>query len=133
MAARSSSADRLGSGEVLERAGNVQTRRFELSAPLLPEPRYPFLKKLFADGGYQGPQVHKALAQVLPQASVEIVKRSDTATGFEVAPIASARSIAANASLSAVAMLPPLARDHSGTASADVLSYLHARRSRERT
>ena len=86
MAARSSSADRLGSSEVLERAGNVQTRRFELSAPLLPEPRYPFLKKLFADGGYQGPQFRKALAQVLPQASVEIVKRSDTATGFVVLP-----------------------------------------------
>lgn len=65
MAARSSSADRLGSSEVLERAGNVQTRRFELSAPLLPEPRYPFLKKLFADGGYQGPQFRKAILDFL--------------------------------------------------------------------
>jgi transposase len=47
---------------------------------------YPFLAKLFADGGYQGPQFRKALARVLPRLSVEIVKRSDTAKGFEVLP-----------------------------------------------
>ena len=47
---------------------------------------FPFLRKLFADGGYQGPQFRKALAKVLPQLSVEIVKRSDKATGFEVLP-----------------------------------------------
>src|SRR5262249_12119204 len=28
---------------------------------------YPFLKKLFADGGYQGPDFQKALARILPQ------------------------------------------------------------------
>ena len=47
---------------------------------------YPFLAKLFADGGYQGPQFRKALAKVMPQLAVEIVKRSDTATGFQVLP-----------------------------------------------
>jgi transposase len=47
---------------------------------------YPFLKKLFADGGYQGPQFRAQLAQLLPQLSVEIVKRSDAAKGFEVLP-----------------------------------------------
>jgi transposase len=47
---------------------------------------YPFLRKLFADGGYQGPRFQKALAKVLPQIKVEIVKRSDTAKGFEVIP-----------------------------------------------
>ncbi len=47
---------------------------------------FPFLLKVFADGGYQGPQFRKALAQVLPQLSVEIVKRSDHAKGFEVLP-----------------------------------------------
>ena len=47
---------------------------------------YPFLAKLFADGGYQGPQFRKQLARVLPRLSVEIVKRSDTAKGFEVLP-----------------------------------------------
>ena len=47
---------------------------------------FPFLKKLFADGGYQGPQFRQALAEVLPQLKVEIVKRSDQATGFVVLP-----------------------------------------------
>ncbi len=47
---------------------------------------FPFLSKLFADGGYQGPQFRRALAKVLPQLSVEIVKRSDRAQGFEVLP-----------------------------------------------
>ena len=40
------------------------------------------MTKLFADGGYQGPQFRKALAKMIPQRSVEIVKRSDTATAF---------------------------------------------------
>ena len=47
---------------------------------------FPFLKKLFADGGYQGPQFQKALAKLLPQLKVEIVKRSDRANGFAVLP-----------------------------------------------
>lgn len=47
---------------------------------------FPFLSKLFADGGYQGPRFRSALAKVLPQLSVEIVKRSDHARGFAVLP-----------------------------------------------
>jgi transposase len=47
---------------------------------------FPFLRKLFADGGYQGPQFQKALAKVLPNLKTEIVKRSDTAKGFELLP-----------------------------------------------
>jgi len=47
---------------------------------------FPFLKKLFADGGYQGPQFEKALAKVFPHLNVEIVKRSDRARGFVVLP-----------------------------------------------
>ena len=47
---------------------------------------YPFLVKLFADGGYQGPQFQSAVADVMPQLSIEIVKRSDQARGFEVLP-----------------------------------------------
>jgi transposase len=45
---------------------------------------YPFLVKLFADAGYQGPQFATAVAKVLPHLSVEIVKRSDHASGFIV-------------------------------------------------
>ena len=48
---------------------------------------YPFLVKLFADGGYQGPQFATAVADALPDLSVEIVKRSDNANGFEVLPM----------------------------------------------
>jgi len=47
---------------------------------------YPFLKKLFADGGYQGPGFQKALADILPQLKTEIVNRSDQAKGFVVLP-----------------------------------------------
>ena len=47
---------------------------------------YPFLEKLFADGGYQGPQFRQALAKILPRLSVEIIKRSDTAKGFKILP-----------------------------------------------
>jgi hypothetical protein len=47
---------------------------------------YPFLRKLFADGGYQGPIFEQAVARVLAQIEVEIVKRSDAAKGFVVLP-----------------------------------------------
>jgi transposase len=47
---------------------------------------YPFLKKLFADGGYQGPDFQKALGKILPQLETEIVKRSDRTRGFVVLP-----------------------------------------------
>src|SRR6202790_642368 len=45
---------------------------------------YPFLLKLYADGGYQGPQFQRAVKRVLRQVNVEIVKRSDTARSFAV-------------------------------------------------
>jgi len=47
---------------------------------------HPFLKKLFADAAYQGPEFHSALARVLPCIETEIVKRSDRANGFVVLP-----------------------------------------------
>jgi hypothetical protein len=43
---------------------------------------YPFLQKLFADGGYQ----EKASAKILPHLQIDIVKRSDQAKGFELLP-----------------------------------------------
>ncbi len=48
--------------------------------------RFPCLRKLFADGAYQGPQFQQALARILPQLKTEIVKRSDKAQGFEILP-----------------------------------------------
>jgi transposase len=47
---------------------------------------YPFLLKLYADGGYQGPQFQAGLRRVCRQIEIEIVKRSDTAQGFTVLP-----------------------------------------------
>ena len=47
---------------------------------------HPFLLKLYADGGYQGPIFQAALHRVCRHVEVEIVKRSDTATGFVVLP-----------------------------------------------
>jgi transposase len=47
---------------------------------------YPFLLKLYADGGYQGPQFRQAIARIIAQLDVEIVKRSDAAKGFVVLP-----------------------------------------------
>ena len=56
---------------------------------------YPFLRKLYADGGYQGPQFQAGLRRVMHQVHVEvrpkagqteIVKRSDVAKGFVALP-----------------------------------------------
>jgi transposase len=47
---------------------------------------FPFLEKLFADSAYQGPIFDMALASILPSLKIEIVKRSDTASGFVVLP-----------------------------------------------
>src|SRR4051794_27860322 len=44
------------------------------------------LEELFADGGYQGPEFHKALTRILPQLKTDIIKRSDQAKGFVVLP-----------------------------------------------
>jgi transposase len=46
---------------------------------------YPFLRTLYADGGYQGPQFRQAMQQICEQINVEIVKRSD-AGKFVVLP-----------------------------------------------
>jgi transposase len=48
--------------------------------------RFPFLTKLFADGGYHGPIFASAAANVMPDLRVEIVKRSDATKGFQVLP-----------------------------------------------
>jgi len=48
--------------------------------------RFPFLGKLFADGGYQRPVFEKAMRKLWPQLHTEIIKRSDRAGGFEVLP-----------------------------------------------
>ena len=47
---------------------------------------YPFLLKLFADGGYQGPEFQRGLRRVVAKLKLEIVKRAEQAKGFVVLP-----------------------------------------------
>jgi len=47
---------------------------------------YPFLRKLYADGGYQGPEFRAAIGKIMASIDVEIIKRSDQAKGFVVLP-----------------------------------------------
>ena len=46
---------------------------------------FPWLRHLFADGGYAGPKLKRGIAR-LGQWTIEIIKRSDKAKGFEVLP-----------------------------------------------
>ena len=45
----------------------------------------PWLRHVFADGGYAGPKLRGALDRI-GEWTIEVVKRSDTAKGFEVLP-----------------------------------------------
>ncbi len=47
---------------------------------------FPFLMKLYADRGYQGPISRAAVKKIIAQINVEIVKQSDTAKSFVVLP-----------------------------------------------
>ena len=47
---------------------------------------FPFLIKLYADGGYQGPEFQSAMKRILARVNVEIVKRSDQTKGFVALP-----------------------------------------------
>ena len=42
---------------------------------------FPFLHKLYADGGYQGAEFHAAVKRTMAQVNVDIVKRSDGVRG----------------------------------------------------
>ena len=47
---------------------------------------FPFLVKLYADGGYQGPEFQSAMKRTLARVDLEIVKRLGHAKGFVVLP-----------------------------------------------
>lgn len=47
--------------------------------------RWPWLRHVFADGGYAGPKLRGAL-QKIGSFTMQIIKRSDSAKGFEVLP-----------------------------------------------
>ena len=67
-------------------AANIQDRDggILLMAALLKE--HPLLRKLYADGGYQGSKFYQALRRILRKIKVGIVKRSDATNGFTVLP-----------------------------------------------
>ncbi len=46
---------------------------------------YPWLRHVFADGGYAGPKLSERLAKI-GKWTIQIVKRSDAANGFELLP-----------------------------------------------
>lgn len=46
---------------------------------------FPFIERIYADGGYQGPRAAKAAART-GKWKIEIVERSAEAIGFEVLP-----------------------------------------------
>ena len=70
----------------LVQAADVQDRDGGVVVMATPFGLYPFLLKLYADGGYQGPQFQQGLRRVCRRVRVEIVKRSDQAKGFVVLP-----------------------------------------------
>ena len=46
---------------------------------------FPFIERIYADGGYQGPKAATAAARTGAWV-IDIVKRSDNAIGFEIVP-----------------------------------------------
>ena len=67
-------------------AANVQDRDGGLTLLASLFGLFPFLGKLFADSAYQGPIIHRAMADILPHLETQIVKRSDRVKGFVVQP-----------------------------------------------
>ena len=47
---------------------------------------YPFLLKLYADGGYSGDVFQRGAKKAIAKLNIEIIKRSDQAKGFVVLP-----------------------------------------------
>ena len=66
-------------------AADIQDR--DGAVPLLASIRHPFpwLRHVFADGGYAGAKLQTSLSAI-GRWTLEIVKRSDVATGFELLP-----------------------------------------------
>jgi transposase len=66
-------------------AADIQDRDGAPSAPKGIVHRFPWMRHIFADGGYAGYKLTGAPSQIVAW-TVEIVKRSDTAKGFELLP-----------------------------------------------
>jgi transposase len=64
--------------EALVHAADIQDRDGGVTLMASLFGLYPFLLKLYADGGYQGPKFQQGLARVCGAVNIEIVKRCDT-------------------------------------------------------
>ncbi|MGI9435968.1 MAG: IS5 family transposase, partial [Geminicoccaceae bacterium] len=64
---------------------NIQDRDGAVPLLISIRQRWPWLRYVFADGGYAGSKLEDALAKA-GRWTLDIVKRSDTAKGFELLP-----------------------------------------------
>ncbi|MFN7399813.1 MAG: IS5 family transposase [Sandaracinobacter sp.] len=70
---------------ILVHAADIQDRDGAVDVLAAIRHRFPWLRHVFADGGYAGDKLREALTG-LGTWTVEIIKRSNTAKGFEVLP-----------------------------------------------
>ena len=70
---------------ILVHAADIQDRDGAVDVLAAIRRRFPWLRHIFADGGYAGEKLRGALAS-MGKWTVEIIKRSDTAKGFHVLP-----------------------------------------------
>jgi transposase len=70
---------------ILVHAADIQDRDGAVDVLRAIRHRFPWLRHIFADGGYAGGKLRDALAS-MGNWTVEIIKRSDTAKGFHVLP-----------------------------------------------
>jgi len=70
---------------ILVHGADIQDRDGAVDVLKAIRQRYPWLRHVFADGGYAGPKLRDAMARH-DNWTIEIIKRSDTAEGFEILP-----------------------------------------------
>lgn len=70
---------------ILVHAADIQDRDGAVDVLAAARPRFPWLRHVFADGGYAGDKLRSALVG-MGKWTIDIIKRSDRAKGFEVLP-----------------------------------------------
>ena len=70
---------------ILVHAADIQDRDGAVDVLAAIRTRFPWLRHVFADGGYAGEKLRSALVG-MGKWTIEIIKRSDKAKGFEVLP-----------------------------------------------
>ncbi|CAP55513.1 transposase [Gluconacetobacter diazotrophicus PA1 5] len=70
---------------LLVHAADIQDRDGAVDVLAAIRRRFPWLRHIFADGGYAGDKLRSALAS-MGKWTLEIIRRSDTAKGFQILP-----------------------------------------------